>query len=273
MRAVFLALYRRVFARRVFYRLNLLVHGLSLRGIGILNYQDSQASGEASFLKRLARHSPPMVVLDVGANVGEFSCLVKCVSPAALVYAFEPHPQTFLKLQAAAAAHGFKAMHLALDQSAGRVTLYDYAGCPSGSEHASLSREVIETCHGGEAIGREVEATTVDRFVDEKCLSMVHLLKVDTEGNELAVLKGAVVSIRRGILPVVQFEFNEMNIATRVWFRDFWDLLPDYAFYRMLPDALVPLGEYNPVVYEVFAYQNIVAIRKDCPYYERLLND
>ncbi len=35
----------------------------------------------------------------------------------------------------------------------------------------------------------------------------------------------------------------------------------------MLPDGLIFLGDYNPIYQEIFAYQNIVAIRKDLKIY------
>jgi len=54
-----------------------------------------------------------------------------------------------------------------------------------------------------------------------------------------------------------------MNVYSRVFFRDFYELLVNYNFFRMLPDGLIFLGKYNPIFQEIFAYQNIVAIRKD----------
>jgi hypothetical protein len=55
-----------------------------------------------------------------------------------------------------------------------------------------------------------------------------------------------------------------MNVISRAFFRDFYTLLPDYAFYRLLPDGPVPLGEYSPILWELFASQNIVAVRRGC---------
>lgn len=89
------------------------------------------------------------------------------------------------------------------------------------------------------------------------------MIKIDAEGHELKVLAGARRSIARGMIEAIHFEFNAMNITSRVFFRDFYDLLPGYRFYRMLPGGLAPLGDYDPVTCEILAYQNIVALRQD----------
>jgi len=78
---------------------------------------------------------------------------------------------------------------------------------------------------------------------------------------------GAIELIKNNKIDVIHFEFNEMNVYSRVFFRDFHELLVNYNFYRMLPDGLVFLGDYNPIYQEIFAYQNIVVIRKDLKYY------
>ena len=53
-----------------------------------------------------------------------------------------------------------------------------------------------------------------------------------------------------------------MDAISKVHFRDICGILSEYDFYRMLPDGLVPMGPYKPLLYELYAYQNIVAIRR-----------
>lgn len=83
------------------------------------------------------------------------------------------------------------------------------------------------------------------------------------EGNELAVLKGGEKSISEGKIKAIHFEFNEMNVSSRVFFRDFWKLLKDYQIYRLLPREMLEINHYSPLTCEIFAYQNIVAILKE----------
>jgi len=49
-----------------------------------------------------------------------------------------------------------------------------------------------------------------------------------------------------------------MNVFSRVFMHDFFELMKGYRFYRLLPHGLLPLKRYIPLT-EIFAYQNIVA--------------
>ena len=71
----------------------------------------------------------------------------------------------------------------------------------------------------------------------------------------------------------IQFEFNEMNIESRVFMKDFFNILPEYDFFRLLPDGYIPLGNINtyrnPLTLELFAMQNIVAIQNSALFPEK----
>jgi hypothetical protein len=96
-------------------------------------------------------------------------------------------------------------------------------------------------------------------FLSSAGIDRVQLLKIDTEGNELSVLKGVESYIASKKIDVIHFEFNEMNVSSRVFFRDFWKMLQGYDVYRLLPRGMVKIDSYNPLYCEIFAYQNIVA--------------
>lgn len=256
-------LHRTFFCGKRFYRFNQALFALSLRGMGILNHESSELSGEANFQERLAAWAGdrPFTALDIGANEGDYARALLKRIPQATIYAFEPHPRTFERLSQASA--GLKAFNFGFGEEAGSVAIYDYAD-RGGSAHASLYAEVIESIHGGTAVATEIQLERLDAFVGKHGLSLIHLLKIDTEGNELKILRGAEKTLREGRVEVIHFEFNEMNVVSRSFFRDFWELLSqDYRFYRMLPDGLVALEEYVAIYHELFAFQNLVAVRKD----------
>jgi FkbM family methyltransferase len=259
---VLLASYRTVFARRRFHRWNRLLFDLSLRGLGVLNYENGRASGEDWLLRRIAEVFPDPTVLDVGGNVGSYSIAIMQAAPKASVYAFEPHPVTFGRLQAAAERWGFVAINAGCGEQQGVLVLHDYADDPSGSAHATLYREVIEEIHRGASAGREVAITTVDRFLREQDIGAVNLLKIDTEGHEYQVLLGAQHALAAGNFDVIHFEFNEMNVFSRRFLRDFRELLQGFELHRLLPTDLLPLEARGaPLFQELFGYQNIIAVR------------
>lgn len=258
--------YRTLFARKRFYRLNKLLFNLSLRGIGLLNDQPDglESTGEASFLRRIrAAWGTEPVVLDVGASAGEYSNRIMALRPAARVFAFEPHPRTFTTLRVHAARYGYAAFNVACGHQEASLTLYDRES-GDGSPQASLYREVIESLHRQPAVAHEVNVIALDGFVTEHRLERINLVKIDTEGHELRVLEGLRRTIARNAIDVVQFEFNAMNVISRCFFRDFVEILPRYRFHRMVLDGLVPLGEYSPTLCELFAFQNVVALREGC---------
>jgi FkbM family methyltransferase len=253
--------FKHLVVRRRLYRFYEFLFQVSLRGLGILNSEDTDLSGEKYFVNHALKKFNEPIVLDVGANVGRYSNTIKLLYPQAKIYAFEPHPKIYATLYAEAQKYGYTALNLGCDQAEGSLKLYDYEDMGDG-EHASIYRDVIEKIHHGTSIAYNIEVTTVDQFVTTQGLSTVNLLKIDTEGNELSILRGAQKIITTGRVDVIHFEFGAMNIVSRAYLSDFYTLLPMYDFYRMLPDGLVALGKHSPF-YEIFAYQNIVAIHKN----------
>lgn len=262
LRSQLLAVYRTIFARRRFYRWNRLLFDLSARGLGILNYESDKASGEDWLLRRVVEVFPNPTVLDVGGNVGAYSVAVKKLARRASVYSFEPHPETFDRLRAAAERWDFVAINVGCGDYEGVLDLHDYADAPSGSAHATLQRGVIEEIHRGTSVARQVAITTVDRFLSDHRISGVNLLKIDTEGYEYRVLIGARQALDASEFDLVHFEFNEMNVLSRRFLRDFRELLTGFRLHRLLPTGLLPLDAHDaPLVQELFGYQNIIAVR------------
>lgn len=258
-------IFRTLLSRKDFFKLNKAIFLLSLRGLGILNYENDKISGERSFIKNLSIFlaSSRGVFVDVGANIGNYSKLVRSVATSIDIYAFEPHPKTFNKLKSQSKKNNYVTINAACGDAETKLRLYDYGGEKSGSSHASLYQDAIKKIRQERPESWEVNVTTIDTFIKKYKINRISLLKIDTEGNELKVLYGAKESIRENIVDIIHLEFNEMNVFSRVFMKDIYDALENYSFYRMLPDGLVCLGEYHPVTLEIFAYQNIVAIRKD----------
>ena len=247
--------------RRALHGLSRTLHRASLSGLGVLNHTNDQVSGEEHLVCRVL----PMLldveeplVLDVGANRGDYTALVLRAFPRAEVHAFEPHPETFgrLSLRFGDQVHCHE---LAMGQRSGELEIFDYADS-DGSSHATAYRAVIEEIRGRASVRHAVRVSTVDDQAAALELRRIHLLKIDTEGHELSVLQGAQQQISGPGIDVVQFEFNEMHVISRTFMRDFLEQLPGYTFFRLLPDGLAPLGAYKAATWEIFAFQNIVAL-------------
>ena len=254
-------IYRLIFCRKSLYKLNLFIYKMSLHGIGILNFENKKLSGEKKFIKSIGSKIKRPVVFDVGANEGEYSKEVKSSNNASKIYAFEPHPENFKKLDEAISGENVHKIRAACGSNEGQIYLYDHD--EKGSRHATPVEGVMENIHGREKKATKVKVKKIDHFVNSKEINRIDILKIDTEGYEMEVMIGAKEAIKRGRVRCIQFEFNEMNVESRVFAKDIVKLLKKFSFFRMMPDGLVRLGEYNPWEYEIFAFQNIVAVRQD----------
>jgi FkbM family methyltransferase len=252
-------IYRYIFARPLFLKWNKLLYRLSLSGLGILNYENSKVSGEYHFVNNFSSLcNEGGVIVDVGANQGSYSLMCANACPNTQIYSFEPHPATFSFLIKNLTGKNFLCINKALGAKCGVLKLFDYKE-KDGSTHASLYSDVIKKIHYSNFVSHEVDVVTLDEVIVEYKISKISLLKIDAEGHELEILKGATAAIENRMIVAIHFEFNEMNVISRAFFKDFVELLAEYDFYRLLPCGMIPI-KYNPLSSEIFAYQNIVAI-------------
>jgi len=155
-------------------------------------------------------------------------------------------------------AQQIRLYNLGVSSQNGEVTLYDYQA-NEGSSHASLYADVIREIHNSKTAANPVKVVCLDDFCEANGVEYIDFLKIDTEGHELEVLRGAVKLIAKNRISLIQFEFNEMNVLPRVFLRDFYQLLRRFTFFRLAQKRLIPLGDYDSR-HEIFKYQNILAI-------------
>jgi FkbM family methyltransferase len=235
---------------------------LSLRGMGISNHSNYKISGERHFLNKLLPKYSPTLIFDVGANVGNYTKAARAVNNCD-VYAFEPNPPTTKRLiENTKHLTKVKAFELGFSDVSGETQIFDKMSQESSSQ-ATLYSEVISDVYHSEIKSSTVQLETIDQFCIKENISKISLLKIDTEGNEYKILLGATSMLASNAIDIIHFEFNVMNITSRVFFKDFFKLLSNYNFYRLLPNSLLEINYTNPVEYEIFAFQNIIAVRKD----------
>lgn len=235
----------------------------ALNQMGILKYENSRISGEKYVMEtvlkqRLGRSN--LTIFDVGANSGKYSLELREALPDALIFAFEPNPISFELLKSSLLNANDSCFCLGFGDVAEKRTMYTYLNKPA-CEQASLYETVITQFHQQQTQEINIELTTVDKFCREHHIEAVDFLKIDTEGNELNVLKGARQMLAENRIAVIQFEFNHMNVISRVFLKDFFDILPDYDIYRLDTDRLIPLPFYQAYD-EIFVYQNLLAVSR-----------
>ena len=138
-----------------------------------------------------------MVVIDAGAHIGLHSAiLAQKTGPTGKVIAFEPTPDTFELLKKTIAINGIQGtvipMQQALAAEKGKATFYvstvpaTNSNSLSDNKRANVNEKAIE-----------VDITTIDDLVSEQSLSRVDLIKIDVEGAEYSLLKGATATLTK----------------------------------------------------------------------------
>ncbi len=226
-----------------------------------MNYWDAgkfRISGELPLVKKLFRDQENVVFFDVGANDGEYAKAIAEILPtSSKLYCFEPFSKMFaLMCETTEEIGNIQRHHFGFGAEEDILTIYYDDGI---EELTSLYNNIPDR---GLSHTENVPIKTVDDFLRSEGIEKIDYLKIDVEGHELKVLEGAKEALKGGRIDHIQFEFGESMVDSRVFFRDFWELLhEDYAIFRILPDGLREICEYTRNL-EVFHCVNFLAIRR-----------
>jgi FkbM family methyltransferase len=160
-------------------------------------------SHEVSFV--LSVLGPDMIFFDVGANAGLFAITTAKKIGGGQVYAFEPCSSTCRLLQENLQLNGLANVHVeqaALGDSIGKGVLQVNARGRDGLN--TLGRATHP--HSRVVAQEEVPVTTVDTFLKERGIPRVDVMKVDIEGAELMLFRGARGLLERADAPLILYE-------------------------------------------------------------------
>ncbi len=161
-------------------------------------------------IRRLATifGQPIRVFFDVGANTGQTSREALKNFPAADVLAFEPDATSFSTLTATIADRRFRSFNVALSNKSGDAPFFDYGALATSNSLVENSQYASRIKH--DVIVRTVNCDTVDAVCRSIGITSIDVLKVDTEGHDLAVLQGAARMLAEHRIRFVYVEFNTM---------------------------------------------------------------
>lgn len=187
------------------------------------------------------------MIFDVGAHRGETAVRYRTLFPAAVIHSFEPSPESFRALAAVAASTtGIEPHCLALSDAAGTAMLNVNRSAATSS---LLPSAATGRHYWGEGLldtqeRVEVRTQTLDGFCAERGIGAIDVLKLDVQGAEHAVLRGASRLLGGAAIDVI---YMELIIA------------PTYVGQRTLHEYLELFAEHR---YELFDLYNPVRRRE-----------
>lgn len=212
-------------------------------------------TSELEFAQRYLQ--PGMTVLDIGANSGLYTLLAaRCVGSEGRVIAFEPSPRERSRLRT----------HIWLNRCT-NVQIVPYA---LGSRTSQADLFVVQGAQTGcnslrppqvaEPVARtRVDVRTLDDFLERANLGAVDFIKMDVEGGELEVLKGAAKLLQGARLPVLLLEVSDLRTAAWNYkAKEIVDFLQErgYAFFSISAGGTPVTASYS----EDYVDTNLVAL-------------
>jgi FkbM family methyltransferase len=162
----------------------------------------SRLPGGVDFVHDVRRHLPNSdvrTIFDVGANVGQSARSYLESFRGATILCFEPVKATYDTLVAAlGSAPNVRCFHVGMSASVGGGTM------EVDEKQSSMNRL---TTAGSPATNVEsVALDTLDAFCARESIAHIDLLKIDTEGHDLEVLKGAAGLLASQAVDIIQVE-------------------------------------------------------------------
>jgi FkbM family methyltransferase len=201
--------------------------------------QEKWLEKETAFLFGWLR--PGMTAIDIGANLGVYSLpIARLVGPDGQVFAYEPATKTRRLLAISKAKNGVDNLHIIA------------AALSDGEREGHLVLEALSELNtlGGSGPGERVRITSLDAEEKARNWGTIDFIKIDAEGEEERILKGA-TSFFAKRSPLVMFEVK----AGDKWNENLSEAFVAMGFglYRLLPGApvLVPVAEEPRDTYEL----------------------
>lgn len=220
-------------------------------------------------IEMISQHiSPNSVVVDVGAMEGEWSANVFSIVCDAQIHAFEPTPVSYDVLN--------KLMSIAIEN---RRLITNCLAVSSISDDANtfwvyedwmgmctLHRrddKEMQRVGVGRPICTRVKTISLDAYCRNNEIEHIDFLKIDTEGNEWAVLDGARELLDKGAIKTIQFEYGGCYLDAGTTLEMIFDILIPCGFKigKVNSQKIQFYDRYIPEL-ETYDFCNYIAVMK-----------
>jgi FkbM family methyltransferase len=195
------------------------------------------------------------VLVDVGAHDGSWAAMVLDLMPSPrTAILFEPGPIAHARAaERFRGVEGVEVVQAAVGDRPGRLPFHE---APGGDQHSSLVDPVDR--HGLRRV--DVDVATLDEALGRRKIEYVDFCKVDAEGYDLRVLRGAEGLLTDRRIGLLQFEYNSNWASAGSTLHEAFEIFRghDYDVHLLKSDGLYDL-DYDRYG-EFFSYANFVAV-------------
>lgn len=243
---------------------------------GEARIDDMRFDGELDLQRRVIlanRAVPNFVAFDIGANQGDWTlALLKSAAKhlGALdrlnAHAFEPVPATRQRLAERLKAIAGQTVRINASAASDKSGAFDMVVMTNSGGTNSL---VYDEDMAKKAIGFvTVPVTTLDLYCADAGITHIHIIKCDTEGHDLAVIRGSIGMLQSKSIDIFQFEYNHRWITARSYLKDVFDLVHElpYRIARIMPNSVEIIDEWHPELERYYQSNYVLILESALPW-------
>lgn len=234
--------------------------GFSLGKVARLRQMKKNGIYPSRFLlydKKWIRDAHIRTVLDIGANVGEFTAIFAELFPEATIYAFEPLPDCYAALEKVASRYNkVRPLNVAVGAEESVCTMYKSSWAPASSIRKMDDLHKENYPHSAKSEPIEVSVRSLDRIFDHTRLEEGILVKIDVQGFEDEVIRGGLNVLKKASIIVIESSFKR--------------LYHEEPMFNGIYSLLYPLGfEYKGSLKQSICKDDESFLQADCIFMKR----
>jgi len=199
-----------------------------------------------------------VVIFDIGGNKGQSVAFFKKLFPNSLIHVFEPQESTYKKLLDLISKKRLKNVfthNVGVSAIKGHLNFYEsildetssFDKPDINSRYLKTKNRILLTTNRKNTPPKRVEVTTVDSKCRELGIRVIDIMKIDVEGHELEVLRGATEVLHAHLVRFLQIErhLDDMRIDNT---SSISRLLKDHGYSKII-EIKHPFGAFYEDVY------------------------
>ncbi|MBX9704393.1 MAG: FkbM family methyltransferase [Silvanigrellaceae bacterium] len=223
---------------------------------------DMLLNGEYSVINNFIK--PGMCIFDIGANKGEWTRAALSVTSELKMYAFEPVTELCEALRKESFGGSIELIQCALSDCEQLCNFFYYPGEKLSGLSGMFHRPILQDQLKVSPKVFEILTISLDNFCSDKNIDKINFVKIDTEGAELKIIKGAIGMLKKGAIDAIQFEYGGTYLDSCATLEELYKLLQAHGFsvYRISSRGLLHIPYWISRL-ENYRYSNYLALRNE----------